>query len=204
MFIHRILRMGLALLILLGTYGEGYSTTAIKRDFITLRLGMSWDEFKQEGWTNKDDGIPAGPIKVPVTAYYGDGHVYRKFDFEKPDSLTLRNMALENKYPELKNISEVQCAFFDGTLFVIKILWTARKTVSLKTLTQKVIETYGKPYSSELDTNMWRDGKTTLIINKGTTFNKHSHEVDVNIATYIDDEIYKLYKNAEKAKAPNL
>lgn len=72
---------------------------------------------------------------------------------------------------------------------------------------QKAIDKYGGFFKAGLNNYSWDDGKTVLQIKKDyyTVSNYGIHPMrDLNIAIYIDKEIYSQMKEEEKKGSPTL
>lgn len=187
---------GLLLIILFVFLGCGNVKTEIKREFITLKLGMNGDEYRAGGW---HDGF-SKTGKIETIAYSGKGGIYREIskDWERGDN------ALELRYPDdLKNVKEINCIFYNDKLCVIQIAWYTRGDVSWDTFSQRTIDKYGQPQKSTVNSYSWDDGQTTLQIHKDYSY-ETSITRDLNTATYIDNKIHSQMKENQKQSSPEL
>lgn len=177
--------------------GNAGTKAPINRTFATLRLGMTGDEYRAGGWHNGFSKIG----KIKALAYTGKNHVYRDSkDWAEKD------IRLEARYStELARVQEINCIFFDDKLCVIQIVWYADSNTTWDVFSQKAIDKYGNSFKKGLNSYSWDDGKTTLQIQKDH-YTPYGMDItfDLNIATYIDNEIYSQMREGDKKLSPNL
>jgi hypothetical protein len=177
--------------------GNASTKVPISRNFATLQLGMTGDEYRTGGWHNGFSKLG----KIKALAYTGKTHVYRDDkDWAEKD------MRLEAKYSsELARVREINCVFFNDKLCIIQIVWYADSNTTWDVFSQKAIDKYGNFVKTGLNSYSWDDGKTTLQIQKDR-YTPYGMDItfDLNIATYIDNEIYSQMHEGDKKLSPDL